>query len=336
MVYFDPYSAEKTMDLLSEGWFTDYMPDLNQRNKFVANYLIQNTIWWIEYSGIDGIREDTYPYSDQEFLSVWAEEILNEYPRFNIVGEVWTGVSAYLAPYQANNALRGSFNSHLPAITDFALRDALYNYLQNKSNLYEVYGVLAKDYLYPDQSQLVTFIDNHDIERVMYAAGEDKQRAKIALAILLTTRGIPQILYGTEIGMVGSPEHGILRSDFPGGFPGDDRDAFSESGRTESENELFKYLQSLLSIRRSYKCLSSGRLTHYPPNDNIYIYTRKKNDDEIIIIVNGGNSDKYINPDDYDDNIFQGEFVNLLNNRTEVNVAGNEIKPYEVKILLRK
>lgn len=286
MAYFDLYADSSTVKHLSEGWFTDHMPDLNQENPLVANYIIQNTIWWIETTGLDGIREDTYPYADQEFLSKWAEVIFNEYPNLNIVGEVWSYSPSLLATYQGNSYMPRNFGSKLPSVTDFAMRDALYNFLSGSNDLYNVYDVFSKDYIYPSPEKLVTFIDNHDIERIMYGAGGDIDKAKIALTILLTSRGIPQIYYATEIGMIGGDEHGIIRTDFPGGFPGDKRNAFLEDERTETENDIFNFTKKLLHIRKTNPALNSGQLIHFPPVGGIYVYFKISGKNKFMIAVN--------------------------------------------------
>lgn len=252
MVLSDIHGSEFTRKFLSEGWFVDSMPDLNQQNEFLAKYIIQNTLWWVEYSGLDGIREDTYPYADQEFLSDWAKSIMVEYPNFNIVGEVWTGEPAFLAYYQTGSYLPREYDTNLPSVTDFGTRDIYYGYLRGEKGLYDIYSTFAKDYLYPNPDKLVTFIDNHDVARVMWVANENVEKAKLALTMLLTTRGIPQILYATEIGMVGAEEHGILRSDFRGGFPGDESDGFTEEGRTDYENDMYDYVKALLNIREKH------------------------------------------------------------------------------------
>lgn len=286
MIYSDIHADSSTMKNVSEGWFVDDMPDLNQKNPFVSKYIIQNTIWWIEFSGLDGIREDTYPYVDQKFTAEWCKTILNEYPDLNIVGEVWTGNSAFLADYQAGNKFIHSPETHLPSVTDFDLRDSYYAYLSGKGGLYNIYETLAEDFIYPDPDKLVTFIDNHDLARAMFYADGDKEKFKIALALLFTLRGIPQMLYATEIGMVGGEDHGSLRSDFPGGFPCDSRNAFSNQGRTESENEIYNFIKKLLEIRKKYPELSHGKLVHFPPERGVYIFFKILNDEKTMIVVN--------------------------------------------------
>ena len=218
MIFTDIHADSSTIKNVERGWFVDSMPDLNQENPFVANYIIQNTIWWIEYSGLDGIREDTYPYNNQKFMARWGKVILNEYPTINIVGEVWTGETDFLAGYQKDTFLPRSFNTYLPAITDFALRDVLIGYLQERNNLYNIFNVIAKDFLYKYPNNLVTFADNHDLARVMFYAKGNLDKAKIVYTVLLTTRGIPQIFYGSEIGIVGTDDHGKLRASFPADF----------------------------------------------------------------------------------------------------------------------
>ena len=314
MVFTDPYSDSSTIKHVQEGWFVDYMPDLNHKNKFLANYIIQNTLWWIESTGIDGIREDTYPYCDQEFMSRWAKAIMDEYPTFNIVGEVWTGNPAFLSTYQGGNKFR-NIDTNLPAITDFGMRDVLVEYLTGKNLLYNFYTLLATDFLYRDVSQLVTFIDNHDVGRAMFYADSDIKKLKIAFHLLLTTRGIPQIFYGTEIGMKENEDHGTLRKNFPGGFPNDARNAFTKEGRTKYENEIFDYFKKMLNIRKEHPALSKGELIHFPPEDNVYVYFKTLDNEMILNIVNGNGEDIEIDVSKYS-NLLEGrvELSNLCNN----------------------
>jgi len=283
----DPHSDTLTKQRAALGWFSESMPDLNQRNPFVANYLIQSTLWWIEFSGIDGIREDTYPYIDPEFRARWCKVILDQYPRFNIVGEVWIQEPAYLAPYQRNTFFPQRFDPQLPSITDFGLFDAFMKAFADSAGTIEhVFNCLTKDFLYADPSVLVTFLDNHDIRRLMFTVNGDVKRFKLALTLLLTTRGIPQILYGTEIGMKGGPDHGRLRADFPGGFPGDTRNAFTEAGRTAEENDIFNFTQRLLRIRKTFKPLQLGSLVHYRPAHEVYVYFRILGDERMMVVIN--------------------------------------------------
>jgi len=294
MILTDIHGADITNKHVTEGWFVDEMADLNQRNPFMKNYLIQNTIWWIEYSGIDGIREDTYPYVFPEFTSEWAKRILEEYTTFNIVGEVWTGETAYLAPFQKGSRLFNKIDTNLPVVTDFALQNAYEDYLNGKAGLYSFYDALAKDYLYENSNNLLTFADNHDISRAMFISNKSVDKVKIVFTHLLTSRGIPQILYGTEVGIVGGSDHGDLREDFRGGFPGNSTSAFEKSGRTDYENDIYNFFKKLISLRKKYKSLSSGKLIHLPPINNVYIYTKQNKDDLMLVMLNGDNSRKEI------------------------------------------
>jgi neopullulanase len=273
----------------THGWFTDYMPDLNQSNPFLAKYLTQNTIWWIESTGLDGIREDTYPCIDPGFRAAWCSSILNEYPHFNIVGEVWIQDPEYLAPYQARSFFPKKFDPSLPSITDFGLFDAFSRVFADSGNITAVFECLTKDFLYHDPNNLVTFLDNHDITRIMYRVKGDVKRLKLALTLLLTTRGIPQILYGTEIGRMGGRDHGTLRADFPGGFPGDTRGAFTERGRTVQENDIFNFTKHLLTLRRDHRALSLGSLIHFKPIREVYTYFRIFGNERIMVIINNSN-----------------------------------------------
>ncbi len=286
MIFTDIHADSSTIKNVEQGWFVDSMPDLNQENPFVANYIIQNTIWWIEYSGLDGIREDTYPYNNQKFMAHWGKVILNEYPAINIVGEVWTGETDFLAGYQKDTFLPRGFNTYLPALTDFGLRDVLIGYLQERNNLYNIFNVIAKDFLYKYPNNLVTFADNHDLARVMYYAKGNLDKAKIVYTVLLTTRGIPQIFYGSEIGIIGTDDHGKLRAPFPGGFPNDKRNAFTPEGRTQEENDIYNFLKYLIHLRKKYPALAEGKLTHFPPVNDVYVYFRTLANEKIMVVVN--------------------------------------------------
>lgn len=284
---YDIHSDPAVRDFNNHGWFVDEMPDLNQKNPSLAKYLTQNTIWWVEYSGLDGIREDTYPYPDQKFLAEWNKTILSEYPEFNIVGEVWMGDPAFLAPFQTGSFFPKQFDTNLPALTDFAFRDAAAETFGQARGMRRVYDDIARDYLFANPSNLVTFLDNHDVERIMYVVKEDVNMFKLAIQLLLTTRGIPQLYYGTEIGIVGGPDDGRKRADFPGGFPKADHNAFTKEGRTEKENDLYNFVHKLLQIRHDNPALNSGRLVHFPPFDELYSYLRVSDKQTVLIVLNG-------------------------------------------------
>lgn len=282
----DQYSDPATLEINETGWFENYMPDLNQRNELLSNYLIQNTIWWIEFSGLDGIREDTYSYANHEHMAKWAQALLDEYPRLNIVGEVWKGEPVFLSAYQKNAKVPGRFSSNTPAVTDFGLAESFRRWLSGEESLYDIYETLVMDYLYNNPMNLVIFLDNHDVERALFIADTNYAKYKTALTMLLTTRGIPQIYYGTEIGIIGSHQHGTIRSAFPGGFPGDELNAFTGEGRTKTENDIFNHLKNISNIRNNYECLQTGSLIHFPPDKGVYYYFRQNENEKILIAVN--------------------------------------------------
>jgi glycosidase len=334
----DPYADASVRRNLKEGWFADYMPDLNQRNPLLGRYLIQNTIWWIESTGLDGIREDTFPYSDDGFLAAWCGTIKNEYPNFNIVGEVWINDPVFLAPYQRGNRLARPFDAELPCVTDYGLFDAFMQVFGAHAGIGTLEACLAKDFLYPDPSNLLTFVDNHDVARIMEVTGGDIQRTKLALTILLTTRGIPELYYGTEIGLRGGRDHGRIRSDFPGGFPGDTLDAFTASGRTARQDSIFTYVRSLLHLRKEHPALSHGSLMQFPPIDDVYAYVRASEHEKILVLVNNGSGTKSFKFSALKDQISSARTLKaVLNGETfslegisEIEIPGNSARVYEV------
>jgi glycosidase len=299
-VLLDIHSDSLLKKCTTNGWFVTEMPDLNQSNLYQKNYLIQNTIWWIESTGLDGIREDTYPYADQNFLSDWAKAIFEEYPLFNIVGEVWIPDPIFLASFQKNNSFAGKFDTYLPSVTDYGLFESFGRVFNRNESISNIYHILSKDFAYSNPNMLMTFIDNHDVWRLWDLVKGSIKKYKMALTILLTTRGIPQIYYGTEIGLPGGDDHGLIRRDYPGGFSGDKHNAFIKEGRTEKENEIFEYLKKLTHLKREYKALSNGKLIHFPPKDEIYVYFRLFKDEKILIIINNDDKSKEISLANYE------------------------------------
>ncbi|RVU01357.1 alpha-amylase [Mucilaginibacter limnophilus] len=308
----DTHAAKTEQDILLDGWFVRSMPDLNQRNRHLATYLIQNSIWWIEYARIDGIRQDTYPYPDYQFMARWCKEVMDEYPNFNIVGESWYGKSSEVAWWQRNSSLNKN-NSYLKTVMDFPLTFASEKGFSKDDNehggessgLYSVFEVIAQDFLYADPDNILTFLDNHDLGRFARKEETDLNRFKQAFAFLLTTRGIPQIYYGTEILMVGTKNEGdgSIRKDFPGGWPGDKTDAFTAAGRTRMQNEAFDYLKKLLNWRKNNDAVINGKLTHYAPswNNNAYVYARISGDKTVLVILNGSGKDQDLDMARYTD-----------------------------------
>ncbi len=284
----DPYAAPGDLDKMRRFWFVSQMPDINQRDPFAARYLIQQTLWWIEFAGLDGIREDTYPYFEPDYGVAWTRAILREYPGFNITGESW-GTTAFTALFQKDCPLPRSFASELPSVIDFGLMMALERYLKGQDGLMAVYQRLAEDFLFADPDNLVTMISNHDTPRGIFLADGNTARYKVALHILLSTRGIPQLFYGEEIGLPGGESHVLLRQDFPGGFPGDTRNAFEQSGRTQAEQELFAFTRQALQLRQDYPALRRGTLRQLRPDwdGGYYAYARYHESGDVLSLVNG-------------------------------------------------
>jgi glycosidase len=282
----DIHVSEYDKKLFADGWFVETMPDLNQRNTLLATYLIQNAIWWIEYAGIDGIRMDTYPYPDKDFMSDWTCAVMNEYPNFNIVGEEWSENPAIIAHWLKGKVNPNGYTSCLPGAMDFPLQSALGKSLRN-NNWYPLYETLSLDFLYPDASSLVVFPDNHDMSRFFTQVNENLDLFNLGLTYMLTTRGTPQIYYGTEILMSnpGTDDHGIIRSDFPGGWQGDTKNAFSNTGLTSKEIEAKNYMQKLLKWREYKPVIHHGKMLHFVPSENIYVYFRYDNKEKIMVIL---------------------------------------------------
>ncbi len=303
LAFADIHRDSSTIINTTTGWFTNEMPDLNQADPFLSNYLIQNTLWWIESTGLDGIREDTYPYCDQKYLAKWAKAILTEFPKLNIVGEIWTGIPVFLSSFQTHSYYPRKFDSNLPAITDYATHDVFTAFLKGTSGLNAIYEDFAKDFIYADPNNLVTFLDNHDNPRAMLEAKGNAKKFKMALLMLLTSRGIPQIYYGTEIGMEGGLSDGLIRTDFPGGFPGDKQNAFTADGRTKKQNDIFNYVHNLLELRKEHKALSSGKLVEFPPYNEEFVYFKIKGNDKILVVINNNSTEKEIFLNNYSDQL---------------------------------
>ena len=288
----DPYASKIDMKETVDGWFVPTMPDLNQRNEHVMTYLIQNSIWWIETVGIDGIRMDTYPYADAKGMARWMKTLDEEYPNFNVVGETWVTEPAYTASWQKDSKLSDE-NSYLKTVMDFAFFDRL-NSAKNEetddwwNGMNRLYNSFCYDYLYPNPSSVMAFIENHDTDRFL-GNGKDTLALKQALALLLTVKRIPQLYYGTEILMNGTKEvtDGNVRKDFPGGFPGDTHNAFTKEGRTQEENAMFNWLSRLLHWRQGNETIIKGKMTQFIPYKGVYVVARQYRNNTVLTIING-------------------------------------------------
>jgi len=292
----DPYASEVDKAETVDGWFVPTMPDLNHRNQHVMKYLIQNSIWWIETIGIDGIRMDTYPYADADGMARWMRTLDSEYPNFNVVGETWVTEPPYTAAWQKGSRISPIGNSYLKTVMDFSFFDKLSKAKNEETDGWfdgynRLYNNFVYDYLYEDPTSVMAFVDNHDTDRFL-GNTKDAPRLKQALALLLTVRRIPQLYYGTEILMNGTKEvtDGNVRQDFPGGFAGDERSAFSASGRTAEEQDMFQWLSRLLQWRRGNETIIRGYMTQFTPWKGVYVVARRWHRNTVITVING--SDK--------------------------------------------
>ena len=292
----DIHASDYEKDIATDGWFTQVMPDLNQRNRHVARYLIQSSIWWIEYVGINGIRQDTHPYADYDFMSSWCKEVLEEYPHFNIVGETWLNSNVLVSYWQKDSKLAAPKNSNLPTVMDFPLTDLMGKAFDEETTewsggLYRLYDYHTQDLVYANPMNLLIFLDNHDTSRFCKNEEDAKNivRYKQAITYLLTTRGIPQIYYGTEILMAAdkSEGDGCLRRDFPGGWKGDKVNCFTAEGRTDLQNEAFDYTRKLLNFRKGNEAICKGTMKHFSICKGVYVYERKYNDKSVVVFMNG-------------------------------------------------
>ena len=288
----DPYASDVDLKETVDGWFVPTMPDLNQRNPHVMTYLIQNSIWWIETVGIDGIRMDTYPYADAKGMARWMKTLDEEYPNFNVVGETWVTEPAYTAAWQKDSKLSKE-NSYLKTVMDFSFFDKLSQAKNEETDpwwngLNRLYNSFVYDYLYENPNNVMAFIDNHDTDRFL-GNGKDTLALKQALALLLTVKRIPQIYYGTEILMNGTKEvtDGNVRKDFPGGFPGDKKNCFTAEGRTKAENAMFNWLSNILHWRNGNETIIRGMMKQFIPYNGIYVVARSWHRNNVVTILNG-------------------------------------------------
>jgi len=294
----DPYASEADKNRMLKGWFDTSMADLNQTNPYVANYLIQNSIWWIEYAGLNGIRMDTYPYSDQKFMSRWVKAVNDEYPGFSVLGEAWLNVVPQVAYWQDNHHNPDGFRSYLPYVFNFPLKYAITDAF-NEDNGWstgaaKLYETLSLDYLYSDPLKTVTFADNHDADRIFSRLGKDMDKFKMAMAFVFTVRGIPSIYYGTEILMTGWEHegHGYIREDFPGGWKDDQVDVFERKGLSPEQLEAFGFLQQLMKWRAGKAVIHTGNTRHYVPEDGIYVFFRYNENESVMVVLNNNKTAK--------------------------------------------
>lgn len=325
---YDPYVSNYDRRLTTDGWFVESMPDLNQNNRHLMTYLIQNSIWWIESSKIDGIRMDTHPYAFAQPMAQWIDAVEREYPNYNIVGECWYGTEGGEAYWQRGSKV-SDINTNLPTVMDFVLsisaRKAFSEQTDPWNGLNTIYDHLALDYLFPNPQKILTFLDNHDTDRFLLEEPEDLGWWKQALTFLLTSRGIPQLYYGTELLMHGKKEgsDGYVRLDFPGGFPGDAVNAFTPEGRTPMQNEAHDFLAKVLNWRKSKAndVIANGTLKHFMPTNGIYLYERRLGDKQVIVMLNGNDNELLVEMDRYNEILPIGTTMRDMLSDTSVTIG---------------
>lgn len=338
-VIYDPYASKSDKSKMSDGWFDLHMPDLNQNNERLAVYLIQNNIWWVEYSGLDGYRLDTYFYPDVTFMARWAKAMREEYPNLTIFGETWVQSVANQAYFTDQNNIKNSPRSYMPGVTDFQVHFSMVEALTKPQGwtdgVTRLYRTLASDYLYKDPTRNIIFLDNHDISRIYSVVGENPEKLKSGIALLLTMRGIPQIYYGTELAMTGltNPD-GYVRQDFPGGWKEDKVNKFVASGRSDFENDIYNYVSKLAKYRAANPTLYNGKLMQFIPEEGVYVYFRYDAKKAIMVVYNSSEKQQQLSTSRFKErtgdkksgiNIITGEDVNLAEKIS--------LDPYQTKVI---
>ena len=333
----DPYASEADKKIMTDGWFDHHMPDLNQQNELLANFLIYSSIWWIEMTGIDAYRIDTYAYSDAEFMANWAKVIKKYYPKFTFFGETWVHGTPIQAHFTQNNNMNSDFNTELPGVTDFqlyyAINDALTKPQGWTDGMAKLYYTLAKDFVYEDPNRNVLFLDNHDLGRFYSMIGEDFEKWKMGIGWLMTTRGIPMIYYGTEILMKGFTDPDAkVRADYPGGWEGDPVDKFTKEGRSELENEAYDYIKKLANFRKKSNAITRGKTMQFVPIDGVYVYFRYTDAETVMVVMNASEKEVTLDMDRYQERI--GNFTTGKDVDTEAEISLESLKIGSKKMLI--
>jgi len=336
---FDPYASADDKKKMVKGWFVPTMPDMNEQNPYVQNYLTQSHIWWIETAAIDGFRIDTYPYNDLDFMAKWTDRILQEYPKFTFFGETWVHGVANQAYFLGGKRVGQDVDSKLMGVTDFQLNYAIGDALNQKTEwtagANKLYSTLASDFLYPHPEQNVLFLDNHDKDRFFSVVGENVQKYKSAMAWLMTTRGIPQLYYGAEILMKNfSNPDGLLREDFQGGFIGDKSNKFTADGRTKAEQDMWSYVQTLANYRKQHTVLQTGKTMQYVPEDGVYVYFRYNEKQTVMVVMNCNDVAKELKLDRFRERNNQVKSYFDIIQKQETNPVDHSLKldAYETKV----
>ncbi len=333
----DSYASVKDENLLSEGWFVSTMPDLNQRNPLLANYLIQNSIWWIETLDLSGIRQDTYPYPNKQFMADWAGAIMTEYPNFSIVGEEWSTNPLLVGYWQQGAKNKDGYESNLTSTMDFPMQKSIVDALNEAESwdkgFVKMYEGLANDFSYANPEKIMIFPDNHDMDRIFTQLKEDVVNTKMALGYILVLPRIPQLYYGTEVLIENSAkpgDHGLIRTDFPGGWKDDQVNGFTGEGLTSDQAEMQSFLKKVLNYRKNSEAIHSGKTIHFAPENGVYVLFRIKNDEIVTLILNKNEKPISLNLSRFEEvgltgkpvkNIITGETF-IFENNLQINSKG--------------
>ena len=328
----DSYASKKDSDLMNEGWFVSTMPDMNQKNPLVANYLIQNSIWWVETLDLGGIRQDTYPYPDKYFMSNWAGAIMAEYPNFSIVGEEWSLNPLLVGYWQKGANNNDGYESNLTSTMDFPMQHAIVDALNEEEEwdkgFVKMYEGLANDFHYPNPSDIMIFPDNHDMSRIYTQLKEDMVKTKMALGYMLALPRIVQLYYGTEVLLndTAKPgDHGLIRTDFPGGWKGDKVNAFTGKGLSKDQKEMQSYLKKVLNYRKNSKAIHKGKTVHFAPKDDVYVLFRIEDDEIVTVILNKNKNSIELDLTHFEEIGLQGKTVKNIISENEF-TWGNSLK----------
>ncbi len=342
---FDSNASAIDQKYCVDGWFVKSMPDLNQANPLVLNYLTQNAIWWIEYADLDGFRVDTYSYCDKAGIAQWTKAIMDEYPHFNIVGEVWMDDQAQMAYWQKDSKVGAiqNYNSNLPSVMDFTLFTAITKIFNEDKQEWDngmprAYNNFANDFLYPDINNILVFAENHDTQRFNQTY-HDLKKYEMAMTLIATVRGIPQLYYGSEIAMDGDKGKGDadIRHDFPGGWNGDTNNAFTKAGRTEEQNKYYDFTSKLFSWRKSKEVIHTGKTMQYLPENNVYVYFRYNEKESVMVVINNSNDNQKLKTNRFAESIgnhlggkdiFSGKMVDFTN---DISIEAKSVLILELK-----
>lgn len=343
----DSNTSEIDFKKCVDGWFVNSMPDLNQSNPLVLNYLTQNAIWWIEFANLDGLRVDTYTFNDKKAMAIWAKSVTNEYPNLNIVGEVWLYTQAQNAYWQKDSKIGAiqNYNSNLPSIMDFGLNEILINVFNEdvqdrKNGIIKVYDHFSSDFLFPNINNLLVFAENHDTNRLNDNYKNDFRKYQMLMAMIATVRGIPQIYYGSEVGLNGNREKngdGDIRKDFPGGWQSDINNAFKNLGRTDEQNNFHHFTSKLFNWRKTNDAIHFGKTKHYIPENSVYVYFRYNEKKTVMVVINNNLENQKIKTNRFQENILNfslGKDVlsdKTINLNNEIEIEGKSVLILELK-----